>query len=1796
MLLQTIRDDEFYDALADQVGKVVSRTLKASKPGHCLRISTLPVQIMRSLCEHFHNEGFDSHVVFLSGHRQEGTQPWEVSPTKLIELRNAENKPLLAFIPPGVKAAAEDSFDVSTFRELDLSSIPSQTCDILRSQLPEDIQSLTDEVINYLRDTIKNISHDDIVKYYLTIAKNNSTLEAAGGAIYQLGLVPDVSLLDVRDRVRQKLDRNYACIEILTDSTAPLMARIHSLKLENNTIQASLYAFLNSRILGDSSDWAMLIAANSEFVHLSFDKWRFLGEGIKEKSLLYVHDLALPARNSDEPSGPENPLYLDVNHSNSISIRWETDPKPATINQLSHFRIELINTDEVIVWESSNVKNTNSARAYRTKTVNLRDFRDLVEDDIYFFRVRAYNEVGEIINAEDPESTPEVLRNQNNPNGKRINESEDIWFWVDDDAPPPIEPQKNIGVSSLLEAKLWAQFNMLDRGEDPITRPLKPQSEKSGWASTSLKRADANYNVVYDAQTRYTITVNNLLRRVEQNILRNPDDLGRLRLDFRNEQTKYDNVSIGKRSFQTDMLSKEFLRARTELFTAIRGERHDEIVATRDLLEFEEIIVNYAKTYLEWLKSSTRSFQYAKEKSPTYLDVDTIEVLLPNQERAYLLAPTHPLRLLWHLQHCCIARAWLQESQNEDSPRDFMRESARKYLLHRCIPVNLPPIIRLSHLNTNNALSHFYLEQGLFSKHWPLYLSEHTDDKQSLRSIVSKLFGMKLSAIEGNLIEVDYQIVLQKMLRYLVLHPYTPTLKINVFNPAEGNLVVKAILGIEKERSKARKPSLRYEVHLFTRSAELDETGISFQELIDPERQVSSEADAFTIPSQNHLFPKLRLSKNSVHDFMNNPEDYEAHISILGDAFPIEVNPEPVFKGRSSYNYGLIQQQYMHFAGEGSYFAWKRQLIPWKATTHTEKNLISQLIGDILNYLSTLQSSVAIGALANGLIPTLKLDLPLREKNLLFQVHAYSDWVFILDKHLGLEYFDSAVKNDRPMYLLDFVPDFSGIDSEHLMLTTRAVEELSRIIRPVLDSMDIYLEDGIEVFFLELLRSLSGKLAFKLLSSPNQINEALGLAFARLFLEQYRILDNAIVIPLDAHMDLFSEVSQESLHDDTSLSRSDMLVVGCDPTNRTLGFHVVEVKWRSAIGDSFWYLDTKRRVDAQISNSLSVLQTHFEIDNYVHDRVDRQLKNKQLISLLEFYLDRSYRYGLISEDSLEVFRDYIHGLDDGYRLICSGSGLIFDLSFEGVASDYEHSGLFFHRVGRDYLYKLLQNGWLRYRANQRSDEEFASLEEALAHEESVARVLEDTTMRDDPNYETIREVFPKSFTISTSDSYDSDRSFTNRVELPPATDSDNAVLYSTNAHPSADPNYPSIETETQLKSPKYDVLLGIDRPESPQFGILGKASGSIVALDLNETSTISLFGVQGGGKSYTLGSIVEMASQPIDAINRLPAPLASVIFHFQENQDYSPEFVSMNTPNDDEKQLETLQAVYGAQPQALADVLLLTSRDKLEKRQLEFPSIEVAPILFSSKELTIKDWRFLMGTFGNQMYMKQINVIMRTLRESITLTSLRNEIEASELSENQKSIARIRLNFASQFIDDNYSLADLLHPGRLIIVDLRDEFIDKDEALGLFVVMLNIFANAGMHQEFNRLIVFDEAHKYMSNRDLTTHIVEVMRQMRHQGVSLLIASQDPPSLPSEIIELSSVVIIHRFNSPQWLRHLQRSIAAISQLTSSQLASLRPGEAYVWSSKSSDKIFAQKAIKVQLRPRVTKHGGGTKTAN
>ena len=403
-----------------------------------------------------------------------------------------------------------------------------------------------------------------------------------------------------------------------------------------------------------------------------------------------------------------------------------------------------------------------------------------------------------------------------------------------------------------------------------------------------------------------------------------------------------------------------------------------------------------------------------------------------------------------------------------------------------------------------------------------------------------------------------------------------------------------------------------------------------------------------------------------------------------------------------------------------------------------------------------------------------------------------------------------------------------------------------------------------------------------------------------------------------------------------------------------------------------------------------------------------------------------------------------------------------------------------------------------------------------------------------------------------------------------------------------DPNY---------QEPSCDVIIG-KNSDSPQFGILGKmnSNGRVIGLDLNECNTISLFGVQGAGKSYTIGSITEMVLRQFSKVNLLPAPMASVIFHYSDSMDYAPEFTSMVYPNDEAGQLAKLKAEYGAEPDSIKDVILLAPESQVETRKAEYPDIDVHPIGFDSSELAVRDWMFLLGAMGNDStYIKELKQIMKACRNDMSLVNIRNGVaNSNHMSTSQRSLAEQKLDFAEEYITDGNKLQQYLKPGRLIIVDLRDEFIEKDEALGLFVVMLNIFSSVMKvdGRAFNKFIVFDEAHKYMNNKELVGSITTAIREMRHKGVSIMIASQDPMSLPTEIIELSSIVVMHRFSSPAWVKHVQKAITPLQTLTATEMAALGSGEAFLWANKASDKAITQRPIKISIRPRVTKHGGDT----
>jgi hypothetical protein len=398
---------------------------------------------------------------------------------------------------------------------------------------------------------------------------------------------------------------------------------------------------------------------------------------------------------------------------------------------------------------------------------------------------------------------------------------------------------------------------------------------------------------------------------------------------------------------------------------------------------------------------------------------------------------------------------------------------------------------------------------------------------------------------------------------------------------------------------------------------------------------------------------------------------------------------------------------------------------------------------------------------------------------------------------------------------------------------------------------------------------------------------------------------------------------------------------------------------------------------------------------------------------------------------------------------------------------------------------------------------------------------------------------------------------------------------------------------------RYDVLLCRQDKASPMMGILGEAlddRSRVVALDLAYMNCICLFGEPGAGKSYCLGAIIEMAVTSCHGINLLPRPCATVVFHYSQSVYYRPEFASAIQANDQAQQLQLLRERYHAAPEGISDCYLLAPRDVVAERQREFPGIEVRALTFAARELQASHWRILMGAMGEEdsLYLQVMNQILKRHRGGITIAKIAADISASALDRHDQDRARVRLALAEQYIDDGVEVSSYLRSGRLLLIDLRDEFLQKKEALSLLLVLLQLFADrSDAGRPLQKFCVFDEAHKYLRDPALIDCLTETIREMRHKSTTILIASQDPPSVPLPMIELSSMVLMLKMTSPLWLNHVAAVKPAYAQLAAADLANLDAGEAYVWAKTASDREYARTPHRLRIRPRFTKHGGDTK---
>ncbi|OOQ84266.1 hypothetical protein PEBR_33938 [Penicillium brasilianum] len=375
----------------------------------------------------------------------------------------------------------------------------------------------------------------------------------------------------------------------------------------------------------------------------------------------------------------------------------------------------------------------------------------------------------------------------------------------------------------------------------------------------------------------------------------------------------------------------------------------------------------------------------------------------------------------------------------------------------------------------------------------------------------------------------------------------------------------------------------------------------------------------------------------------------------------------------------------------------------------------------------------------------------------------------------------------------------------------------------------------------------------------------------------------------------------------------------------------------------------------------------------------------------------------------------------------------------------------------------------------------------------------------------------------------------------------------------------SLPTRTALSIEyKRNYTKNTDDSVYPQYGLLGHRvddSGDVTQNSLVYTNTAApwstfICGSQGSGKSHTLSCLLENCLVASSPAGRLTAPLAGVVFHYDKFTGFS------NT--------QLCEAAYLCSSKIPVRVLVSPTNFLAMKNAYKNLAglgnvsnmLKVEPMYLPMKGLNISMMKTLMGVDNISDQPLYIEVVMKILRdmaianqgrERFDYGMFRRQLDAENLMKGQQVPLQMRLDVLESFFEpgtmpngkgkpQKKSRADDLWKfpeGTLTIIDLSCPFVGPDDACALFNICISL-ALKDRH-ESGRFLTATSSEAM----ELTETLLSIVRQQRHLGTRVVIATQEPTLSPTHL-DLCNLTIIHRFTSPAWFKAIKAHIAGASE--------------------------------------------------
>jgi len=426
----------------------------------------------------------------------------------------------------------------------------------------------------------------------------------------------------------------------------------------------------------------------------------------------------------------------------------------------------------------------------------------------------------------------------------------------------------------------------------------------------------------------------------------------------------------------------------------------------------------------------------------------------------------------------------------------------------------------------------------------------------------------------------------------------------------------------------------------------------------------------------------------------------------------------------------------------------------------------------------------------------------------------------------------------------------------------------------------------------------------------------------------------------------------------------------------------------------------------------------------------------------------------------------------------------------------------------------------------------------------------------------------------------------------------------------------------------YDIIIGREEKDREKLGLLGTifigkhyvkmgqtvSLSNPIYLDVARSHVIFICGKRGSGKSYTMGVIAE-------SIADLPPEVSKNIAVLM--LDTMGIYWTMKYPNEGER---ALLEQWGLKPKALK-INIFTPRGYFQDFKNKGIPTDM-PFSIKPSELSAADWCTTFDINPDDSVGVLISRIISDMQEEgidydidDIIARIKSEESASDTIKNAAENHFRDAKTWGLFDRQGTPLKDLVIAGSVSVLDVSCYVTSPSgkniRALVIGLVSKKLFIErmlARREEEYKMVsrevnfieeeekerfplvwLILDEAHEFLPREGKTLAsdpLITILREGRQPGISLILASQQPGKIHTDVMTQSDIVISHRLTAKldvEALGMLMQSYMTTS-LDKALNALPRESGAAVIFDDTNERVYP-----MAVRPRFSWHGGKSPSA-